>query len=279
MRLVLLLSCPDRPGIVAAVAGWIVAVGGNIVEADQHTDATAGLFLQRIVFDADRSVDQARTSFAPVAAELGLDWQVHPLGPPARLVLLGSREPHCVLDILGRIDTGDLPATAAALISNHPDLATAAARFDVAFHHHPVDPDEPAAHEQAVLDTLDALAPDVVVLARYMRVLSPRFVQRYGACAINIHHSFLPAFAGGRPYHQAHERGVKVIGATAHYVTAELDAGPIIAQDVTRVSHRDDIADLRRRGRDLETVVLARAVRQHLEHRVLTFANRTAVFD
>ncbi len=278
MRLVLLLSCPDRPGIVAGVARWVVEVDGNIVEADQHTDAEADLFLQRIEFDAPLDLEAARSSFQAVAQGFRMEWRVEPVGNPARVAVLGSREGHCVYDLLSRVATADLPAEAIAVISNHPDLAEASARFDVPFHHLPVER-EPAEQESDLLALLGDLAPDLVVLARYMRILSRAYVERWGPRTINIHHSFLPAFAGARPYHQAYERGVKVIGATAHYVTEELDAGPIIAQGVTPVSHRDTVEDLKRHGRDIETVVLARAVRLHLEHRVIAYANRTVVFD
>lgn len=278
MRLVLLLSCPDRPGIVAGVARWILDSGGNIVEADQHTDVGTGLFLQRIEFDSPLDLGSARSSFATLAREFGMEWRVEPVGTRARLVLLASREGHCVYDLLSRIATTDLPAQAAAVISNHPDLADASSRFGVPFHRLPAEARR-TEWETPLMGLLDDLHPDLVVLARFMRILSGELVDRWGARTINIHHSFLPAFAGARPYQQAHERGVKVIGATAHYVTEELDAGPIIAQGVTPVSHRDTVEDLRRHGRDIETVVLARAVRLHLEHRVVTYANRTVVFE
>jgi formyltetrahydrofolate deformylase len=279
VRLVLLLSCADRPGIVASVSRWIVEVGGNIVEADQHTDVTAGLFLQRIEFDAALTLDEARASFRPIADEFSMTWSVHPIGVPSPIVVLGSIEAHCVYDLLSRIATGEFPAACLAIVSNHPDLRVAADRFGVPFHCLPVDDTKPSEQEGQLLSLLDELAPELVVLARYMRILSPTYVASWGQRTINIHHSFLPAFAGARPYRQAYARGVKVIGATAHYVTEDLDEGPIIAQGVTEVSHRDDIDDLRRRGRDMETVVLARAVRQHLEHRVIAYANRTVVFD
>lgn len=278
MRLVLLLWCPDRPGIVAGVARWILEAEGNIVEAGQHTDTEAGLFLQRIEFDSPLDLEEARSSFAEVAGGFGMAWRVEPVGGPAQVALLGSREGHCVYDLLSRIATADLPAEAVAVISNHPHLADAAERFGVPFHHLPVD-DDASLQESALLGLLDGLRPDLVVLARYMRILSGTYVDAWGTRTVNIHHSFLPAFAGARPYHQAYERGVKVIGATAHYVTSELDAGPIIAQGVTAVSHRDTVEDLKRHGRDIETVVLARAVRLHLEHRVIAYANRTVVFD
>lgn len=284
-RAVLLLTCPDRPGIVADVAAWIATAGGNIVDAGQYSDSEHGLFLQRVEFDHPADPAAIRSSFAPVAARWDMRWELHlphTAERPARLVVLTSREPHCLYDLLGRCATGDLPAVVTAVVSNHEDHAVVARRFEVPFHHLPVPGDDDrarATQEAAVADRLRAEGPDLVVLARYMRILSPPFCDEFGAITINIHHSFLPAFAGPRAYHQAWERGVKLIGATAHYVTAELDAGPIIAQDVTRVSHADDPATLARRGRDLEALVLATAVRAHLEHRVIAYANRTVVFE
>ncbi len=291
----LLLTCPDQRGIVADVAAWVASVGGNIVDAGQCSDAEHGLFLQRVEFDHDASHDDLRGEFEPVAARWSMQWQLHdPSGAPgssgrsgrARLVVLTSREPHCLYDLLGRCATDDLPAEVAAVISNHADHRLVADRFDTRFLHEPVagDPSRPtaeakAAQELAVVGHLRSLQPDLIVLARYMRVLSPAFCEEFGPATINIHHSFLPAFSGARAYHQAWERGVKLIGATAHYVTSELDAGPIIAQDVARVSHADTPRTLARRGRDLEALVLATAVRAHLEHRVVAYANRTVVFE
>lgn len=280
-RAVLLLTCPDRPGIVADVARWVAEDGGNIVDAGQYSDTEHGLFLQRVEFEHPADATALRASFEPVAERWSMSWQLHVPGP-ARLAVLTSREPHCLYDLLGRCATGDLPAEVVAVISNHDLHAPIARRFDVAFHHVPVAGEGEASRadqEQRVVSLLRELEPDLVVLARYMRILSPAFCEAFGERTINIHHSFLPAFAGPRAYHQAWERGVKLIGATAHYVTAELDAGPIIAQDVTRVSHADDPATMARRGRDLEALVLARAVRAHLEHRVIAYANRTVVFE
>jgi formyltetrahydrofolate deformylase len=280
-RAVLLLTCPDRPGIVADVAGWVAQMDGNIVDAAQYSDRDHGLFLQRVEFDHPAEPDRLRTDFVEVARRWSMDWQLH-IPRRARLAVLTSREPHCLYDLLGRCATGDLTADVVAVLSNHRDHEDVAARFGVPFHHVPVTGSgEPArAHqEDAVAETLRGLDPDLVVLARYMRILSPGFCEEFGTRAINIHHSFLPAFAGPRAYHQAWDRGVKLIGATAHYVTAELDAGPIIAQDVARVSHADDPATMARRGRDLEALVLATAVRAHLEHRVIAYANRTVIFE
>jgi formyltetrahydrofolate deformylase len=275
---VLLLSCPDRVGIVAAVTGLIAAHGGNIVEADQHTATTHQLFLQRIRVDLP-DVAAFESAFAPLAATFDMTWELHRVPRPTRLAVLATTEAHCLADLLGRIAHGELDADVAFVAANRGDLREEASRFGVPFHHIPVDEAGQAAHEERLTALLDAAAVDLVVLARYMRILSPDFVHRYEHRIINIHHSFLPAFVGARPYHQAHERGVKLIGATAHYATTDLDEGPIIAQDVLPVSHRDDVERLKARGRDVEKVVLARAVRLHLEHRVLLYGNRTVVFD
>lgn len=281
-RGVLLLTCPDRPGIVADVAAWAAGGGGNIVDAGQYSDADHGLFLQRVEFDHAATPDELRASFAPVAQRWSMRWELHTPTAPARLAVLTSREPHCLYDLAGRCATGDLRAEIALVASNHPGHGEVATRFEVPFAHVPVvgEGEGAKAEQEALLAAmLRALDPDLVVLARYMRVLSPGFCAEFGERTINIHHSFLPAFTGARAYHQAWERGVKLIGATAHYVTADLDAGPIIAQDVARVSHADSPATMARRGRDLEALVLATAVRAHLEHRVIAYANRTVVFE
>jgi formyltetrahydrofolate deformylase len=278
MRAVLLLSCPDRPGIVADISTFVAAVGGNIVEADEHSDPAADLFLQRIEFDVQGPIDELRTAFAPIASRFEMVWELHDRAQPARVALLASRQGHCVGDILVRTALGELPIEVAVVAANHTDTGDLAARFDVPFQYLPVDGDR-AGQEQRLATVLDEIAADLVVLARYMLVLPDWIVDRYPQRMINVHHSFLPSFAGARPYAQAHARGVKVIGATAHYVTPELDEGPIIAQQVLPVSHRDDPARLTRRGRDLETLVLAEAVRLHVEHRVIVYGRRTAVFD
>jgi formyltetrahydrofolate deformylase len=281
-RAVLLLICPDRPGIVADVAGWVADDGGNIVDAGQYSDTRHGLFLQRVEFDHPGDPDLLRLAFQPVADRWDMRWQLHFPGKQARLAVLTSTEPHCLYDLLGRCATGDLSAQVETVISNHPDHRAIADRFGVAFEHLPVTGDDVTARagqEAEVTEILRRLDPDLVVLARYMRVLSAAFCAEFGERTINIHHSFLPAFAGPRAYHQAWDRGVKLIGATAHYVIADLDAGPIIAQDVARVSHADDTTTMARRGRDLEAYVLATAVRAHLEHRVIAYRNRTVVFE
>ena len=277
---VLLLSCPDQPGVVATVAEWVWRNGGNIVDAEQHTDHTDGIFFQRVEFELDGFAhDRAdlASAFAPVAARFGMTVDVHFSDERPRTAILASKSAHCLTDVLARAKAGELPADVVLVASNHPDHRELSEFFGVPFHHLPVG-DDPADQEAALAALLDAEQVDLVVLARYMRILSPGFVATRPNRIINIHHSFLPAFVGAQPYRQAHERGVKVIGATAHYVTADLDQGPIIDQDVARVTHRDGVDDLTRKGRDLEVVVLARALRAHLEHRVLPWGNRTVVF-
>jgi len=279
VRATLLLKCPDRRGIVADVGRFVADAGGNIVEADQHSDPEAGLFLQRIEFDVDDSCEDLTSAFAPIAERFQMDWQLHDLGEQPRVAILASRQGHCLGDLLVRFALGELPGEVDLVASNHDANAQLVSRFGLPFHVLPVDDDNRDEQERALGALLEARSPDLIVLARYMRILPGWLVERWAGCMINIHHSFLPSFAGARPYAQAHERGVKVIGATAHYVTPALDAGPIIAQQVMPVSHRDDPSRLERRGRDVEAVVLAEAVRLHLEHRVIVYGRRTAVFD
>jgi formyltetrahydrofolate deformylase len=279
MRAVLLLKCPDRPGIVATVGAFTADAGGNIVEADQHSDPEPGLFLQRIEFDVDGDRTALANAFAPIAQRFEMEWSLHDLATRPRVAILASRQGHCLGDLLVRFALGELPGEVALVASNHETHAPLVARFGVPFRALPLANDDRDAQERALGAVIDEHAPDLVVLARYMRILPAWLVERWSGRLINIHHSFLPSFAGARPYAQAHERGVKVIGATAHYVTPELDEGPIIAQQVMPVSHRDDPGRLERRGRDVEAVVLAEAVRLHLEHRVIVYGRRTAVFD
>jgi formyltetrahydrofolate deformylase len=278
VRAALLLQCNDRPGIVAAVGAYVAGLGGNVVEADQHSDPAANLFLQRVEFDVDASLESIRIGFEPIAQQFVMAWSLHDLATRPRIALLASRQGHCLADLLVRDALGELPGEIVLVASNHETHATLAGRFEVDFRHMPVG-DDRNEQERELGVLLDTAAPDLVVLARYMRVLPAWLVNAWERRMINIHHSFLPSFAGARPYAQAHERGVKVIGATAHYVTPDLDEGPIIAQQVLPVSHRDDPDRLERRGRDLEAVVLAEAVRLHLEHRVIVYGRRTAVFD
>ena len=279
MRAALLLQCPDRPGIVAAVGAYVADIGGNVVEADQHSDPAAGLFLQRVEFDVDATIDGVRDGFAPIAARFAMDWSLHDLAARPRVAVLASRQGHCLGDLLVRNALGEFNGEFVLVASNHDTQAALVERFGIPFRYLPARDDAREEQERALGALLDDTAPDVVVLARYMRVLPAWLTERWTERMINIHHSFLPSFAGARPYAQAHERGVKVIGATAHYVTADLDEGPIIAQQVLPVSHRDDPARLERRGRDLEAVVLAEALRLRLEHRVIVYGRRTAVFD
>ena len=275
------MSCPDRPGIVAAVTTFVAEHGGNVVDLQQHTDHTDGVFFQRVQFELEAAVsgEELVRSFTPVADSYGMDWSLHYLDSPPRLAVLASKEPHCLQDLLTRRRTGELAADVAVVVSNHPDHADLAAWFGVPYVHLPVVDGDRSRQEREVQRVLERERVDLLVLARYMQVLSSELCSRWRNRIINIHHSFLPAFQGARPYQQAHDRGVKLIGVSAHYVTAELDAGPIIDQDVLRVSHRDDVTDLQRKGRDLEVAVLARAVRAHLSHRILVYGNKTVVFD
>ena len=279
---ILLVSCPDRPGIVAAVASFVAAHGGNVIDLQQHTDHTDSAFFQRVEFELDE-FDLDRPSiaetFAPVADQFTMQWTLRFSDERPRVAVLVSKEPHCLHDLLNRWRTGELEVDIALVASNHPDHRATAEWYGVEHVHVPIVDEDKAGQELALRQALRSRRVDLVVLARYMQVLSPGFCDEWSGRIINIHHSFLPAFQGARPYHQAHERGVKLIGVTAHYATAELDDGPIIDQDVIRVSHRDDVEDLRRKGRDLEVAVLARAVRAHVGHRVLVYGRRTVVFD
>lgn len=278
----LLISCPDRPGIVAAVSRFLFEHGANILDADQHsTDPQGGTFFMRMVFDL-QGLDEDRAAFAgafarEVAEPFAMEWSIAHASDRKRMAILVSREDHCLLDLLWRWRSGELDADVGLVLSNHRVVGEDVARFGVPFAHVPVTPATKPAAEAAMLERL-AGRFELVVLARYMQILSGDFLACVGAPVVNIHHSFLPAFAGADPYRRASERGVKIIGATAHYVTEQLDAGPIIEQDVVRVSHRDDLDALVRLGRDVERTVLARAVQRHLEDRVLVHENRTVVF-
>jgi formyltetrahydrofolate deformylase len=269
----LLVSCPDRRGIVASLAQVLYGHGANILDSDQHTDVTAGMFFQRIRFDlqgltTDRVTLEAGIS--EVAQRFGMHYRLAYGGRAPRVAILCSKQEHCLYDLLLRYRAGELACEVAMVISNHPDLAHVAQHFGVPFHH------VPAKQEPAMLELLRDV--DLVVLARYMQILSPAFVATFPSRIINIHHSFLPAFVGANPYRQAYEKGVKLIGATSHYVTADLDQGPIIEQAVIRCSHRDEVEELQRKGKDLEKRVLAEAVRWHLQDRILVYAGKTVVF-
>lgn len=279
---VILVSCPDRPGIVARLAGALHEAGGNILDASQHTDTSSSTFLQRIhvSWPHDPPEPEAvQEVLDETAAEFKMTWRIRWEQSPRRVAIFVSRQDHCLHDLLLLQRDGALHCRIPLIISNHEDLADVADRFGVPFHYVQVEGSSDAEAEAGQLALLAAHDIDLVVLARYMRVLSAHFIERYRNRIINIHHSFLPAFAGGRPYHQAHAKGVKVIGATAHYATAELDAGPIIEQGVIRVSHRDSVVDMERKGRDIERTVLARAVRWHLEDRIVVHDSRAVVFD
>lgn len=283
-RYVLVLGCPDSTGIVARIAGFLADVGAWIVEAAYHSDPDTGWFFTRQAVRADAlslSVQELRERFdREVVRHLGpgTSWHVTDTSVRKRAVLLVSKEGHCLGDLLGRAYRGELPADVPEIIGNHRDQEDFATRMGVPFRHISFESDPEQAFGQ-LADEVDALDPDVIVLAKFMRVLPPWLCERWAGRAINIHHSFLPSFVGARPYHRAYERGVKLIGATCHYVTADLDAGPIIEQDVIRVDHADSVADLVRQGRDIEKLVLARGLRWHLEDRVLVHGNKTVVFD
>jgi formyltetrahydrofolate deformylase len=278
----LLISCPDRPGIVAAVSSFLFEHGANIISSDQHsTDPEGGRFFMRMEFstaEMDLDRDQLEAAFKEdVADRFEMRWRMSHPGDRKRMAILVSRYEHCVLDLLWRWRRGSLEADVVLVASNHPDLEGDVRSFGVPYHHVPVPPDGKPQAEETLLDLLMGKV-DLVVLARYMQVLSGGFLDRIGVPLINIHHSFLPAFAGPDPHQEAYDKGVKIIGATAHYVVEELDAGPIIEQDVARVSHRESVADLTRLGEDIERTVLARAVAMHLEDRTLVYENKTIVF-
>jgi formyltetrahydrofolate deformylase len=278
----LLVSCRDRTGLVAALSDFVFRHNGNIVDADQHAERDSGQFFMRLAWDMARfelDEETTRKAIEVLAKRYDLTWELTIDERPPRVAVFVSNTPHCLYDLLLCQQLGELHGQIVEVLSNHEALSDVCAHFDVPFRHTPVDPANKAAAEQVQVQRLDELQVDLVVLARYMQILSPDFVARRPGRIINIHHSFLPAFVGARPYHQAKERGVKLIGATAHYVTAELDQGPIIEQDVTRVSHRDDVEELVQKGRELERQVLTRAVRLHLQRRVLVFQNRTIVFS
>jgi formyltetrahydrofolate deformylase len=279
---ILLLSCPDRKGVVASVAGFIYQHRGNILHADEHGDHDSNTFLMRVEFDPselDLSLEDFSAQFTPLAKELDLHWRLALSDKRPKMAILVSKYDHCLVDLLYRHQSGELACDIPCIVSNHPDSQRIADFYHVPFFLVPVEPKNKLAAEQQVLAMLQRHGVDFVVLARYMQVLSEGFVNAYPQKIINIHHSFLPAFVGAKPYHQAFERGVKLIGATSHYVTNVLDDGPIIEQDVVRVSHRDSIDDLVQKGRDLEKVVLSRAVRWHIENRVLLYGNKTVVFE
>lgn len=277
---ILTLSCPDRTGIVYRVTGLLFDLACNILDAQQFGDDESGRFFLRVHFDKPPGTDIASLEqrFAMLANAFQMTWQLHDARRRARLLVLVSKQGHCLNDLLFRMHSRQLPVDIAAVVSNHTDFAPLAASYGIAFHHLPVSADTRAAQEAQLLALVDDLHIDLVVLARYMQILSPGLCRALAGRAINIHHSFLPGFKGAQPYHQAHARGVKIIGATAHYVTEDLDEGPIIEQDVARVDHAMTPRDLVRLGSDTESLVLARAVRRHVEHRIVLNGHRTVVF-
>jgi formyltetrahydrofolate deformylase len=282
-RYVITFGCPDRVGIVASIATFLADLGGMIVEAAYHTDQDTGWFFTRQEIDADTlriDVDELRSRFGSVAKLLAeeSDWRIMDTTRRRRVVILVSKEGHCLYDILGRVASGELDVDVPAVIGNHPDLAAITEAHGIPFHHVPFPAQDKVAAFDTVRQLVDKADPHAIVLARFMQILPAELCTAWEGRALNIHHSFLPSFVGAKPYHQAHRRGVKLIGATCHYVTAELDAGPIIDQDVIRVGHADTVTDMVRRGRDIEKMVLARGLRWHLENRILVHGNKTVVF-
>lgn len=279
---VLLIDCPDRKGLVAAIANFLVQqYDANILNADQHQDAELGLFFMRIEFSTDEiDCDEARfrASFNPLAVEFKMNWRLTFATPPQNVAIFVSHYLHCLADLLHRHQTSELACNLSLIISNHEAARALADFYKIPFYYLPVTASAKERIETEQLDLLRANSIDVIVLARYMQVLSPKFVRTYPQRIINVHHSFLPAFTGAKPYHAAFARGVKLIGATSHYVTEVLDEGPIIEQDVTRISQNDQLPDLIQKGRDLERLVLSRAVRWHLNYRILSYANKTVIF-
>jgi formyltetrahydrofolate deformylase len=283
-RACMLISCPDQPGIVAAVSRFLHEHGANIVQSDQYTmDPDGGMFFIRIEFDLlelDRRLDTLIMDFSEVVAnKFNMNWRITPENRKKRLAIFVSKEDHCLLELLWQWQAGDLNADIALVVSNHPDMGELVESMGIPYHVVPVTAESKQQAEEEQMRLVAEAQADCIVLARYMQIISPAFIKHYKGRIINIHHSFLPAFVGGKPYAQAYNRGVKIIGATAHYVTEELDGGPIIEQDVQRVSHSDDVNELKRIGRTIERVVLARAVKWHIEDRILVHHNKTVVFN
>ena len=279
----LLIICPDRKGIVAAIANFLLQQNANILHADQHQDAENNLFLMRVEWDLGLTTFLTEADFAknflPIATQFNMEWQLKLSQKRTRVAIMVSQYDHCLADLLHRHQSGELACDIPLIISNHLDTKRLADFYGIPFHHIVVNKENKAEAEALQFKLFEDHAIDLIVLARYMQILSPIFVARYPKRIINIHHSFLPAFIGARPYHRAFERGVKLIGATSHYVTEVLDEGPIIEQDLARISHRDQVEDLIQKGRDLERIVLSRAVQWHVENRILLYANKTVIFD
>jgi formyltetrahydrofolate deformylase len=278
---ILLITCPDQKGLVATIADFVFRHNGNILHADEHGDDTSNLFLMRVEFDPaqfDFDLTEFGKRFSPIAEKFGMTWRLAQSNYRPRMAILASKYDHCLVDLLYRQKSGELACEIPVIISNHPDNQAVADFYRIPYFVVPVSSPDKRVAEQKILSLLRQHSPDFIVLARYMQILSPQFVGEYPQRIINIHHSFLPAFVGARPYHQAVERGVKLIGATSHYVTEVLDDGPIIEQDLVRISHRDSLDDVLQKGRDLEKVVLSRAVRWHVENRILLYGKKTVVF-
>lgn len=278
---ILLITCPDRKGLVATISDFVFRHNGNILHADEHGDAESGLFLMRVEFDPkefDINFSEFDKYFLPIAQKYQMQWRLAQSNHRPKMAILVSKYDHCLVDLLYRHKSGELACEIPIVISNHPDNKPIADFYRVPFSVIPVPKENKREAEQKILGLLRQHRPDFLVLARYMQILPPEFLSEYPQRIINIHHSFLPAFVGAKPYHQAFVRGVKLIGATSHYVTEVLDDGPIIEQDLVRISHRDSLDDLLQKGRDLEKVVLSRAVRWHIENRILVYGNKTVVF-
>lgn len=279
---VFLIACPDQKGLVARIANFLYSHNANILHADQHRDASQDLFLMRVEWDLsdfNLSIEECRTAFVPIAEALKMRWKLYHSQERQRLAIFVSRYEHCLLDLLRRHLHAELNCDIPLIISNHPDAEPIASFYQIPYYHIPVSTTNKAQAFAQILALLQQERIDCVALARYMQIIPPQLIAHYPNAIINVHHSFLPAFSGARPYQRAFDRGVKLIGATSHYVTEELDDGPIIEQEVARISHRDGVEDLVAKGRDLEQLVLARAIRWHLEHRILVYANKTVVFD
>ncbi len=282
LKAILLLSCPDQVGLVSRISHFIFEKGGNILDLDEHVDPNNGNFYIRITWDMSHfqiPQTEVKEAFAPIAKELNATWQLHFSNEIYNVAIFVSKYDHCLQEILWRCELGEFAINIALIISNHSDLKPLAERYQIPFYVFPITKENKLEQEEQELELLERYNIDTIILARYMQILSPQLVHAFPNQIINIHHSFLPAFVGKKPYSQAFERGVKIIGATAHYVTKELDEGPIIEQDITRVSHRDNLKDLIRKGRDLERLVLARSIAYHTENRILLNGNKTLIFN
>lgn len=280
---ILLIHCPDKPGLIALVTDFINANGGNIIYLDQHVDRTEGVFFMRVEWELANFViprDKINEYFGTLYGQkYDMDFRLYFSDDTPRMAIFVSKMSHCIYDLLARYIAGEWNVAIPVIISNHPDLQTVAERFGIEFHCFPITKETKAEQEALEVELLKKHKIDFIVLARYMQVVSPNFIKQYPNRIINIHHSFLPAFVGAKPYHAAFERGVKLIGATSHYVTSDLDAGPIIEQDIARISHKDTVKTLIHKGQDLEKIVLSRAVEKHIEHKVLTYKNKTVLFN